>query len=184
MTFAVDSIPAIFAITRDPFIVFTSNVFAILGLRSLYFMLAGLMEKFRYLKMSLVFLLASIGVKMLLVNHYHIPNEVSLAIIGGILAVGILASTQIARDTAVLISPLSNELERILEYSYTQGRTAVILVLLSSLSLVVAGVILLPLPWPLLIASGTLLMTTEIAWSWQWLKRIRAARSRIDRQEY
>jgi len=184
VTFAVDSIPAIFAITRDPFIVFTSNVFAILGLRSLYFVLAGLMEKFRYLKMSLVFLLAFIGVKMLLVNHYHIPNEVSLAIIGGILAVGILASTQIARDTAVLISPLSNELERILEYSYSQGRTAVVLVLFSSLSLVVASVILLPLPWPLLLASGTLLMTTEIAWSWQWLKRLQAARSRIDRQEY
>ncbi len=75
--FAVDSIPAIFAVTTDPFIVFTSNVFAILGLRSLYFVLAGIMDKFRYLKMSLVFLLAYIGVKMLLSHHYPIPTFVS-----------------------------------------------------------------------------------------------------------
>lgn len=107
--FAIDSIPAIFAVTRDPFLVFTSNVFAILGLRSLYFALAGLMEKFRYLKMSLVFVLAYVGVKMMLTHHYPIPNLVSLAIIGGILAVGVLASLFASRDTAPLISPLADE---------------------------------------------------------------------------
>lgn len=92
--FAIDSIPAIFAVTKDPFLVFTSNIFAILGLRSLYFALAGFLGKFRYLKMSLVFLLAYIGVKMLLSHHpqYKIDNVVSLAIICGILSVGILAS--------------------------------------------------------------------------------------------
>jgi len=92
LMFAFDSIPAILAITRDPFLVFTSNVFAILGLRSLYFVLAGAMEKFRYLKTSLVFLLAYIGVKMLISHHYPIPNLVSLAIIAGILTVGLGAS--------------------------------------------------------------------------------------------
>ena len=92
VTFAVDSIPAIFAVTRDPFIVFTSNIFAILGLRSLFFVLAGMMERFRYLKYSLVFLLAYIGVKMMLQHHYPIPNVISLAVIGGILSVGVLAS--------------------------------------------------------------------------------------------
>lgn len=92
VTFAVDSIPAIFAVTRDPFIVFTSNIFAILGLRSLFFVLAGMMEKFRYLKTSLVFLLAYIGVKMMLQHHYPIPNVISLAVISGILFVGVLAS--------------------------------------------------------------------------------------------
>ena len=92
VTFAVDSIPAIFAVTRDPFIVFTSNIFAILGLRSLFFVLAGMMERFRYLKASLVFLLAYIGVKMMLQHHYPIPNKVSLAVICGILFVGIVAS--------------------------------------------------------------------------------------------
>lgn len=90
--FAVDSIPAIFAITQDPFIVFTSNVFAILCLRSMYFALAGMISKFRYLKTSLVFLLAYIAVKMLLSHHYPIDTIVSLAIIAGILFVGVIAS--------------------------------------------------------------------------------------------
>jgi tellurite resistance protein TerC len=92
LLFAVDSIPAIFAITKDPFIVFTSNVFAILNLRSLYFVLASMLEKFKYLKPSLVFVLAYVGVKMLVSHHYHIPTAFSLAIIIGILAVGIIAS--------------------------------------------------------------------------------------------
>jgi tellurite resistance protein TerC len=108
--FAVDSIPAIFAVTRDPFLVFTSNIFAILGLRSLYFVLAGFMDRFRYLKMSLVFILAYVGVKMLLSHHYAIPNLVSLSVIGGMLAVGVLASLVAAKsDTAKLASPLARE---------------------------------------------------------------------------
>ncbi len=92
VVFAVDSIPAIFAITTDPFIVFTSNVFAILGLRALFFALAGIIQKFHYLKTSLVFVLAYIGVKMLLSHHYPIPTAVSLAVIGGLIAVGVIAS--------------------------------------------------------------------------------------------
>lgn len=92
VVFAVDSIPAIFAVTTDPFIVFTSNIFAILGLRSLYFVLAAMMDKFRYLKMSLVFVLAYVGVKMILSHHYPIPTLFSLIIIGTILFVGIFAS--------------------------------------------------------------------------------------------
>ncbi|OGB68514.1 MAG: hypothetical protein A2Y94_14115 [Caldithrix sp. RBG_13_44_9] len=90
--FAVDSIPAIFAITTDPYIVFTSNVFAILGLRSLYFALASMMDKFRYLKFSLVFVLAYVGVKMLLSHTYKIPTLLSLGIIAGMLSIGILVS--------------------------------------------------------------------------------------------
>ncbi|WP_437194407.1 TerC family protein [Planctomicrobium sp. SH527] len=94
--FAVDSIPAVFAITTDPFIVFSSNIFAILGLRSLYFALAGLMADFHYLKMALVVLMLFVGVKMLLVNHYHIPIGISLGIIGTILATGVIASLVIS----------------------------------------------------------------------------------------
>jgi len=90
--FAVDSIPAIFGITRDPFLVFTSNVFAILGLRSLYFALAAVMGMFRFLKQSLVFVLAFVGVKMLMASVYHIDAILSLAIILGILGVGIAGS--------------------------------------------------------------------------------------------
>jgi tellurite resistance protein TerC len=105
--FAVDSIPAIFAVTRDPFIIFTSNVFAILGLRSLYFVLATYMEKFRYLKHSLVFVLAFVGVKMIMSNHYHIPDGASMGVIIGILLVGVFASIHGSdRDPVPLKSPL------------------------------------------------------------------------------
>ncbi len=92
VVFAVDSIPAIFAVTRDPFLVFTSNVFAILGLRSLYFAVADMMGRFRYLKPSLVVLLAFVGVKMLLSHHYPVPTWLSLCVIAVILLVGVLAS--------------------------------------------------------------------------------------------
>ncbi len=105
--FAVDSIPAVFAVTRDPFIVFTSNMFAILGLRSMYFVLAGYMERFRYLKHALVFVLAYVGIKMMISNHYHIPNGVSMAFILGILLMGVLASIKGGgKDPTPLKSPL------------------------------------------------------------------------------
>lgn len=92
--FAVDSIPAIFAVTLDPFIIFTSNVFAILGLRSLYFALAAAMGMFRYLKYSLVFVLAFVGVKMLISHneHMHINTGISLGVIAVTLAAGVIAS--------------------------------------------------------------------------------------------
>jgi tellurite resistance protein TerC len=92
VVFAVDSIPAIFAVTQDPFLVFTSNAFAILGLRSLYFAIAGLMAMFHYLKLSLVFILVFIAVKLILVQHYKIPDAISLGVIVGLLAIGIVAS--------------------------------------------------------------------------------------------
>ncbi len=95
--FAVDSIPAIFAFTSDPFIVFTSNVFAILGLRSMYFALAALLERFKYLKTSLVILLAYVGTKMLISDLYHIPDLVSVLAIVLILGGGILASIVVRR---------------------------------------------------------------------------------------
>lgn len=97
VVFAVDSIPAILAVTQDPFLVFTSNAFAILGLRAMYFAIAGLMEQFRYLKYSLVFILLFVGVKMMLTLHYHIPNLLSLAIILAMLLAGIAASMWMTR---------------------------------------------------------------------------------------
>ena len=92
LVFAVDSIPAIFALTKDPFIVFTSNIFAILGLRSMFFMLAGVMGRFHYLKVGLALVLGFVGTKMLLVDLYKIPIGFSLGIIGLILGGAILAS--------------------------------------------------------------------------------------------
>ena len=92
LVFAVDSIPAIFAVTRDPFIVFSSNIFAILGLRSLYFVLAGAMSSFHYLKAGLSLVLVFIGIKMLIADMVHIPITVSLGMVLSILALSVIAS--------------------------------------------------------------------------------------------
>ncbi|MEO8955994.1 MAG: TerC family protein [Ktedonobacteraceae bacterium] len=92
LIFAVDSIPAVFAVTGDPFIVYTSNVFAILGLRSLYFVFANVIDKFYYLKLGLAVILSYVGVKMVLADIYPIPTLLSLAIIALVLALAIVAS--------------------------------------------------------------------------------------------
>ncbi len=107
LVFAVDSIPAIFAVTGDPFIVFTSNIFALLGLRSLYFLLAGMVERFRYLKVGLVGILLFVGAKLLLAGVFKVPIAVSLAVIAGILAAAIAASLwrDAARRRSVAAAP-------------------------------------------------------------------------------
>jgi tellurite resistance protein TerC len=92
IVFAVDSIPAIFAVTRDPFIVFTSNIFAILGLRALYFALADVMDKFHYLRVGLALVLAFVGTKMMLADLYKIPIVASLAVVAMLLTGSIAAS--------------------------------------------------------------------------------------------
>ena len=92
LVFAVDSIPAVLAITRDPFIVYTSNVFAILGLRSLYFVLANIMQLFHHLHYGLAVILVFVGVKMLLADIFAIPTGISLLVIVSMLALSILAS--------------------------------------------------------------------------------------------
>lgn len=92
LVFAVDSIPAIFAITTDPFIVYTSNVFAILGLRALYFALAGIMDLFHYLKIGLSIVLTFVGVKMVMVDIYPIPIALALSVVAGVLLVSVFAS--------------------------------------------------------------------------------------------
>ena len=92
LIFAVDSIPAIFAITTDPFIVYTSNICAILGLRSLYFLLAGLMDRFIYLRTGLAFLLAFVGIKMIVADYFPVPRSLALAVIALILGITIALS--------------------------------------------------------------------------------------------
>ena len=92
--FAVDSVPAILAITADPFLVFSSNIFAILGLRSMYFFLANMLDKFSYLEYSLIAILTFVGIKMLLVHYYKFPEWISLGFIALALALGIIVSLQ------------------------------------------------------------------------------------------
>ena len=96
--FAVDSIPAIFGVTHDPFIVYTSNVCAILGLRSLYFLLAGVVHKFVYLKPALAIILSVIGTKMLLADVYHVPTAASLGVVGLVLLTAIGLSLLVNRQ--------------------------------------------------------------------------------------
>jgi len=92
LIFAVDSIPAILAITRDPFIVYTSNVFAILGLRALYFALAGIVERFHYLHYGLAAILVFVGMKMLFSDFYKIPITTALVVVGGLLLIAVIVS--------------------------------------------------------------------------------------------
>jgi tellurite resistance protein TerC len=104
VVFALDSIPAIFAITTDPFIVFTSNIFAILGLRSLFFLLAGLVDRFRYLKVGLSAVLVFVGAKMIAVDVYPIPPAVSLVVIATLLGASVVASWRASRREERLVA--------------------------------------------------------------------------------
>jgi tellurite resistance protein TerC len=100
IVFALDSIPAVLSVSQDTFIMVTSNVFAIMGLRSLYFVLAGAMAKFRYLKLALAILLVLIGAKMLAHHYYQMSHLLSLAVIAGIIAIGVIASIVASRREA------------------------------------------------------------------------------------
>jgi TerC family integral membrane protein len=97
LVFAVDSIPAIFAITTDPFIVFTSNLFAIMGLRALYFLLVDVADRFHLLKYGLALVLAFIGAKMLILPWYHVPVQVSLTVVAVLIAASCAASLIVTR---------------------------------------------------------------------------------------
>jgi tellurite resistance protein TerC len=99
LIFAVDSIPAVLAISHDRFIVYTSNIFAILGLRSLYFAVSGIMDYFRYLKIGLAFVLTFVGVKMCISNYCEIPILISLLVIISILLISVIASVLIRKKT-------------------------------------------------------------------------------------
>jgi tellurite resistance protein TerC len=109
--FAVDSIPAIIAITRDPFIVYTSNIFAILGLRALYFAIAGFVTLFRYFKYGLSIVLVFIGVKMLISDFYKIPTVIALLIVFSIITISILASVLIPEPKPKVADPEEEKVE-------------------------------------------------------------------------
>ncbi|AMC34901.1 hypothetical protein VN23_09900 [Janthinobacterium sp. B9-8] len=100
VVFAVDSIPAIFAITTDPFIVFTSNIFAIMGLRALYFLLADMADRFHLLQYGLALVLAFIGTKMLIMPWFHMPIAVSLTVVAGLIGGSVIASLYMTRNQA------------------------------------------------------------------------------------
>jgi tellurite resistance protein TerC len=109
VVFAVDSVPAVLAVSREQFIVFASNAFAILGLRALYFLLAHLHGRFEYLQQGLAVILAYVGVKMLIVRWYHIPTWISLSVIAIVLTVAILASLRVERRRAAEVEAAEDD---------------------------------------------------------------------------
>ncbi len=109
LVFAVDSIPAIFAVTTDPFIVFTSNIFAIMGLRAMYFLLADMAERFHLLKYGLSLVLIFIGGKMLIMPWFHIPVQWSLSVVGSIILISIVASLTLSRKAVAARAPAGEE---------------------------------------------------------------------------
>ena len=111
VVFAIDSIPAVLAVSRDPFIVYTSNVFAILGLRTLYFLLSGIMPLFTYLKFGISIVLFYVGVKMILVDIYKIPTGLSLGVVAGILSLSIVASYLFKGKAQIPQEPTSRKYE-------------------------------------------------------------------------
>jgi tellurite resistance protein TerC len=165
--FAVDSIPAAFAVTSDPFLVFTSNVFAILGLRSLYFALEGLMHRFKYLKVSLMLVLLYVGVKMLASHYAKIPNAVSLLVIVATLIVGVFAS--MARAEAPIAATVAIP-AKLATWARRNGRHVVVLVVGGTV--VLTGVVMLAGPGPgvLAIVAGLAIVVAELAWARRWRK--------------
>lgn len=105
LVFAVDSIPAIFAVTTDPFIVFTSNIFAIMGLRAMYFLLADMADRFHFLKYGLAIVLVFIGGKMLIMPWYHMPVQWSLSIVAVIIALSVFLSLKLSKPKASDVAP-------------------------------------------------------------------------------
>jgi tellurite resistance protein TerC len=174
--FAVDSIPAVIAVTRDPFLVFTSNIFAILGLRALYFALAGLIDQFRYLKPSLVVLLAFVGVKLIIEHWYPISTSVSLLVVAGILFVGVVASLiELRRNPAVRkqVAEMAQAAEDVVTMTLHQAKRIAVLFIGSTVLVVGVALLLLPGPAFVVIPIGLAILATEFVWARRILNRIR-----------
>lgn len=172
LTFAVDSIPAVYAITGDPFLVFTSNIMAILGLRSLYFCLASAITRFRYLRAALVGVLLFVGIKMFLIHTpWKTPPEVSLGVVVGLLASGVAASLLAGTRSAEAPGARRRAAGvwlRIREAWARRRFLRRVSVLTAGSAMILAGLILSPLPGPQLSILGPLglgLLASEFLWA-------------------
>jgi len=164
--FALDSIPAVLAVSREPFIVYSSNIFAVLGLRALYFVLASALQQFHYLRLGMVLILIFIGIKMLLMNIYPISAMVSLLIISMIMLAGIFASLlDRTRGDILATSPLAEDLGRL--YTVTFAGVKRIAILLIGTSVVIVGIIMIFTPGPavVVIPAGLAILATEFLWA-------------------
>jgi tellurite resistance protein TerC len=171
LLFAVDSVPAVFAVTNDPFLVYSSNVFAILGLRSLYFALAPLLEHFRFLRPSLVLILAFVGFKMIALHVAHIPVGTSVMIIMGILVAGLIASVVVPVPSP-LRSPVQSERAGLMRVTLETAIRSVVLAVGGTV--ILFGTMLLFLPgvgW-FVITAGLSVLATQFVWAGNLLSRI------------
>ena len=164
--FAMDSIPAVLAVSREPFIVYSSNIFAVLGLRALYFVLASALKQFHYLKFSMVMILCFIAIKMLLTHIYPINASVSLLVISSIMLLGIVTSLlDKSRGNILATSPLAQDLGRF--YSMTFAGIKRIAILLIGISVIIVGIVMIFVPGPaiVVIPAGLAILATEFIWA-------------------
>lgn len=171
----LDSIPAVFAVTPDPFLALTSNVFAMLVLRHLYFAVVDRLWKFRYLKFALSLMLAYFGVKMAFLRSSPIPAEVSLSIIAAIITAGLIASyLDDRRGRTADEAPLGPDVERVARLTVRQAWKAIILVIGGTLLLLSPAVGMLPGPGGIFVFFlGLLILATEFVWAAQMLRYAR-----------
>jgi tellurite resistance protein TerC len=180
LVFALDAVPAILAVTGEPFIVLAAVLFALLGLHSLYFLLASIMHRLHYMKLALVAVLAFVGVKMLLANHHPLPTGLSLAVIATMVGAGVLASVLLPPPPGgKLVSPFAAELEQFVTLTIRSARRIAILVTGSTVMLV--GVIMIVTPGPalLVIPAGLAILATEFIWARRLLMRFRQEASSL-----
>lgn len=186
VAFAADSIPAMFAVTQDAFLAFTASAFAILGLRSLYFAISGAVLRFRYLKVSLVVVLGFITVKIL-VSQYQtqfrdLPTVVTLAVVSGVMMLGIGASMLRNRDLATsgtgpLATPRPAPIDDLSEaVDSTRRNFRKVIILIVGTAVILAGILIAPLPGPgptVLIPIGLGILATEFVWARSLLNRLK-----------
>lgn len=178
--FAVDSIPAAIGLTSDPFLVFTSNIFAILGLRSLYFAVAAAIDSFRYLKVSLVFVLAFIGLKMLAHDWFEVSPLASLSVVLGMLLAGTFASVLASKKERAQKRPPIEDLTQAVEV--TRRNFKRVLILIGGSVVILTGIVIAPLPGPgpaILVPIGLAILATEFIWAQRLQKRLRDQTRRI-----
>lgn len=172
IVFAVDAVPAILAITREPLIVLAAILFALLGLHSLYFLLASIMERLFYMRLALVGVFFYVGVKMLLVNHFEIPAQLTLVLVSTLLAAGAVASALLRPPPGGrLESPFADELEQFVTLTVKSARRIVVLVTGSTVLLVGILMIVMPGPAILVIPAGLAILATEFIWARRMLAR-------------
>ncbi|MCC6207245.1 MAG: TerC/Alx family metal homeostasis membrane protein [Gammaproteobacteria bacterium] len=176
---ALDSVAAIMAVTRDPFLIFSANVCAILGLRPLYFAVAGLLPRLRYLKLSLVFLLGFLGVKLLLETRYPLVDEIALLSVAALLATGALLSAFLKPRATAPVSPLADDLGELLVLTMKGARRIVILVIGSTVVLIGIAMIVLPGPAIVVIPAGLAILATEFIWARRLLQRLKHEASNL-----